>query len=297
MFSSRTLACVAWFALAATSGCILRSAVQTVELPKGGLEVRDVAYWRGDDYDDEKHRLDLYVPPGPGPHPVLIFVHGGGWRFGDRQQILSSYVKLGRRLAANGVMAVVISYRLAPGFKHPAQVRDVARAVGWTLNRAADFGGDPERVYAMGHSAGAHLVALVGCDPRWLAEVGASPAQLKGIIGVSGPYDLEHLGHSTLFGGLSMVIPAFGSDAGVWRDAMPENHLKDATPPPFFVAWADADPEILRRDGRRFAEALQRRHLKVETFESSWDDHFSIITDFAAPGNALGEHVLRFMRR
>ncbi len=283
--------------LTTASGCILRSAVQAVDLPAGGLEVRDVAYWHGEGWDDEKHRLDLYVPPGPGPHPVLVFVHGGGWRFGDRQQILSSYVKLGRRLAANGVMGVVISYRLSPRFKHPAQIRDVARAIGWTLSRAADFGGDPNRVYVMGHSAGAQLVALAATDPRWLAEVSASPSQLKGVIGVSGPYDVEHLGRSTLFGGLSMVIPTFGSSPAVWRDAMPANHLAASAPPPFLIAWADGDPELLRRDARVFVEELEQHHQKVETFQTTFDDHFSIITDFAAPGNALGERVLRFMQR
>jgi acetyl esterase/lipase len=275
-------------------GCMLRSALMRVDPPPGELEVSDVSYWHGDDWDDAKHRLDLYVPAGPGPHPVLVFVHGGGWRFGDRQQILSSYVKIGRRLAASGVLAVVISYRLSPHYKHPAQVRDVARAVGWTLQRIGDFGGDPDRVYVMGHSAGAHLATLIACDPKWLAEVGASPSQLKGVIGVSGPYDIEHLGKSTLFGGVTMVIPTFGSDHAVWRDAMPENHL-GGHPPPFLIAWADGDPELIRRDARIFTGALEQRHLKFETFQTTFDDHFSIIGNFGAPGDDLAKRVLQFI--
>lgn len=277
------------------SACMFRASVQTVEVCAGGREVRDVAYWEGSDFDDEKHRLDLYLPSGTGPHPVVVFVHGGGWRLGDRQQIGGSYIKLGRRLAAQGVLAMVISYRLAPRFKHPAQVRDVSRALAWALEHASEYGGDPRRVFAMGHSAGAHLVALAATDPRWLAEVGQSPLHLKGVIGVSGPYDIEHLGQATMLGGLPMVIPAFGSDAKVWRDAMPANHLKSATPP-FLVAWADGDPELVRRDSLRFGQALKRARREVKVFESSFDDHFSVITDFAGASNSLGEEVMRFIR-
>ena len=283
--------------LLTSNACMLRAFTQTVAVCEGGREVRDVAYWNGADFDSAKHRLDVYVPKGDGPHPVLLFVHGGGWRLGDRQQLGGNYIKLGRRLASQGVLTIVISYRLAPGFKHPAQVQDVARALGWTLEHAHDYGGDPTRVFAMGHSAGAHLVTLAATDPRWLEEVGHSPAQLRGVIGVSGPYDIEHLGRSTLFGALPMVIPAFGREPAVWRDAMPANHLKTGVTPPFLLAWADGDPELVRRDTVRFAEALKRTHRDVTLFESSFDDHFSVITDFACGSNPLAERVMQFMQR
>ena len=287
-----------WLALIAVSsmchGCMLRASVQTVDLAPGSRELRDLSYGQGPD-SHAKQKLDAYVPAGEGPHPVVVYVHGGGWRLGDRQQLGGSYIKLGRRLAANGVLALVISYRLAPEFKHPAQVQDVARALAWALTHAAEYGGDPQRVFAMGHSAGAHLVALAACDPRWLAEVEASPAQLKGVIGVSGPYDVERLGKSTMFGGLPMVIPAFGADARVWRDAMPQNHLKAQGTPPFLIAWADGDPELLRRDGQAFAAALERARRPVAVFESTFDDHFSVITDFGSDANPLAARVLRFI--
>lgn len=282
-------------ALLSLNACLLRASVQTVDVCEGGREVRDVAYWEGDDFDSAKHRLDLYLPSGPGPHPVVVFVHGGGWRLGDRQQLGGSYIKLGRRMAAQGLLAVVISYRLAPEFKHPAQVRDVSRALAWTIAHASEYGGDPQRLFAMGHSAGAHLVALAATDPRWLGEVGQSPVQLKGVIGVSGPYDIENLGRSTLFGGLPMIIPAFGRDSAVWRDAMPANHLKSPTPP-FLLAWADGDPEVVRRHGQRFADALKRARRDVVVFESTFDDHFSVITDFAGALNPLAEQVMKFIR-
>jgi len=216
--------------------------------------------------------------------------------FGDRQQIGASYEKLGRRLANQGVVAVVTSYRLAPWSQHPAQVRDVARALAWTLQHAPEYGGDPTAVFAMGHSAGAQLVSLAACDPRWLLEVGASPSQLAGVIAVSGPYDVEHMGKSLFIGG-PMVLPTFGRDKSVWRDASPANHLRDGRPPPFLIAWADGDVELLRRDAHLFISQLEDAHVPVETFEATFDDHFSIITDFGDVENPLGAKALSFISR
>jgi acetyl esterase/lipase len=282
--------------LFALSGCALKAAFKHVDLPPGGREVQDVVYWQGDAFNEDKHKLDIYSPATPGPHPVIVFVHGGGWRLGDRRQRFNNYVKLGRRLAGRDVVAVIISYRLAPHFKHPAQVRDVARALAWTMKHIAENGGDPDAVFAMGHSAGAQLVALAGCDKRWLEEEGESPSKLKGVIGVSGPYDIAHLGRSLFIGGFTMVMPAFGQDAGVWTDASPATHLHEEKPPPFFVAWADGDFEIIRRDSKRFADELEEAGVPVETFQTTFDDHFSVITNFADEGDPLAEQVLQFVK-
>lgn len=108
-------------------GCVLRSAVH--DDPKAAREVINVAYYTGPDADQAKHRLNLFVPEAPGPRPVVVFVHGGGWIFGDRNIAFDQYTKVGRRLAQRGYLAAIISYRLAPTHKHPAQIEDVARAV------------------------------------------------------------------------------------------------------------------------------------------------------------------------
>jgi acetyl esterase/lipase len=279
-----------------SSGCAFRAFFRPSAPVEGGREVRDVAYWEGEEFDEKKHRLDIYSPKGEGPHPVVVFVHGGGWIIGDRQQPGGNYAQLGRRLASQGVVAMVISYRLAPWSRHPAQIRDTARALSWALHHAPEYGGDPTAVFAMGHSAGAHLVALASCDPKWMQEWGASPSQLAGAVTVSGPYDVEHFGRSLFIGG-PMVMPTFGQDKKVWRDVTPSVHLRDARPPPFLVAWADGDPEILRRDGARFVEQLQAANVPVETLVTTFDDHLSVITDFGDVGNALGQRVLGFVQQ
>src|SRR3954470_5711226 len=92
-----------------TPACAMRAWIRPSVMPQGGREVLDVAYWQGDDFDGLKNRLDVYAPKGPGPYPVVVFVHGGGWVLGDRQQPGGNYPQLGRRLAGEGIVAMVIS--------------------------------------------------------------------------------------------------------------------------------------------------------------------------------------------
>lgn len=282
-------------ALLLCQGCIVRSLAKGEPLADGCREVKAVSYLGPEAATDGKHQLNLYLPAGPGPFPTVVFVHGGGWRLGDRDIPFDAYGKLGRRLARRGIGAVVISYRLAPDHKHPSHIEDVARALAWALAHVAEYGGDPKRVFAMGHSAGAHLVALAATDARWMKQAGADPSQLAGVIGVSGPYDVERLGHSTLFGGLPMVIPAFGEDPAVWREVMPYTHLAKASPLPFLVVAGDGDPEFLRRDAAHLAEALRAARFPTALRIAPFEDHFSIILNAAEDGNALGGWIEQFV--
>lgn len=277
------------------ASCVVRSALRAAPSPSAVETVRAVPYHDGPEVDQQKHRLDLYLPGGEGPHPVVVFVHGGGWIFGDRNVALDTYGKLGRRLATRGVLAAVISYRLAPGHRHPAQVTDVARAVRWTLEHAAEHRGDPGRVFLMGHSAGAQLVALLATDPRYLAEQGRTPSELAGVIAISGPYDVDRLGRSLLIGGAN-VHAAFGPDPATWRDASPGNHLGDGEPPPFLLAFAEGDYPILRHEAVRFARKLWRVGIPVGLREAEGKDHFTVIMDLGAEGDPLGEWVQQFLR-
>jgi acetyl esterase/lipase len=277
------------------TGCVAHSLWAQATLPAGGREYHDVAYEGGAGFDTVKHRLDLFVPaPGDRRRPVIVFVHGGGWVFGDRKMPFDGYGKLGRRLASRGFVTAVISYRLAPGAKHPAQVQDVAAALRWVRDHAAQYGGDPHRMFAMGHSAGAQLVALVGTDPRWLQAQGLEPSDLAGVIAISGPYDVKKLGSSLFIGG-PIVIAAFGRDRAVWADATPATHLRDGHPPPFFLSYADADFPMLRDYARAFARELHQAGVPVTLRELPFQDHFTEIADLGEPGDVLAAEIEAFI--
>src|ERR1700722_7797508 len=131
--------------------------------------------------DDAQHRLDVYVPPQAAavPRAVVLFWHGGHWRFGDK----ADYRFVGAALAASGYVAVVANYRHHPQVKMPGFMDDAARAALWAAAHAGEFGADPARLYLMGHSAGAHMAALVALDSRYFAATGRPAPLIAGVIG------------------------------------------------------------------------------------------------------------------
>ncbi|MEL7468624.1 MAG: alpha/beta hydrolase [Pseudomonadota bacterium] len=136
-------------------------------------------------FDDETGlMLDVYTPVRDGtPKPVVVFFYGGSWQWGDR----GDYPFVGVTLANEGFVTVVPDYRKYPDVQFPAFVEDGAKAVAWVRENISNLGGDPDRIYVMGHSAGAHIAALLGTDERYLAQAGAANA-VHGVIGLAGPY-------------------------------------------------------------------------------------------------------------
>jgi acetyl esterase/lipase len=149
--------------------------------PKGGLAItRNVAYAPGD-----RHSLDIYRPRDARGLPVIMFFYGGSWREGSK----NIYPFVAATLARRGNIVLVPDYRLYPEVQFPAFLQDCAQAVAWTEQHVAELGGDPKRVFLMGHSAGAYNAAMLGLDPTYLAAVGVDRSSLAGVIGLAGPYD------------------------------------------------------------------------------------------------------------
>ena len=191
--------------------------------------VRDVAYG-----SDPKQRFDVYVPDGAANAPVVFLVHGGGWRTGD---------KAGRAVVENkvahwsraGVIVVSVNYRLLPGADPLEQARDVARALAAAETRLASWGGDPTRVVLVGHSAGAHLVALLAAEPSLATSLGAKP-WLGTIILDSAVLDVPtFMSHPHL----PLYTRAFGSDTAFWRAASPYDHVRAGMTPMLVVCSSE----------------------------------------------------------
>lgn len=133
--------------------------------------------------EDPRQRIDLFGPfGGQRPAPVLVFLPGGGWRTHARTDVWNLPAFARRQ----GLLLACADYRAMPGAGARAQAEDVAAAVGWIRTNAASRGGDPDRLFVMGHSAGGHLAALINCDPAYLVRHGLSPAELAGVIGLDG---------------------------------------------------------------------------------------------------------------
>lgn len=180
MLSQLKLACSALLILC-LSGCGLR--LLNVVTPGGSVErIADLAYG-----DDPRQQLDLYRPEAGGAHaPVILFIHGGYWSSGERQD----YRFVGETLAKAGYLTAVMSYRLYPDVVFPAFIEDAASAVAWLKQHAVEFGGDAEELFLVGHSSGAHSAVMLALDPSYLRAVGGEPRRwLSGVVGLSGPYD------------------------------------------------------------------------------------------------------------
>ena len=150
-----------------------------------------------------RHRLDVCRPRAAAAAPVIIFFYGGAWQSGYKE--LYRYVA--KALARRGYVAVVPDYRIYPEVRYPDFLHDGARVVRWVKDNIARFGGDPDKLFLKGHSAGAHIAAMLSIDARWLGKVGLDPRRdIAGLIGIAGPYDLMPLRDEKLkmiFGGVN----------------------------------------------------------------------------------------------
>jgi acetyl esterase/lipase len=188
---------------------------------------------------------------------MLLFVHGGGWSIGDKTEL--SW--LGAKLAQQGLLVAVANYRLSPAVQHPAHAQDVARAAAWLYRNGARYGGDPQRLYVGGHSAGAHLASLVALDGTYLAAEGLGTSIVRSVVGVSGAgYDLDARYVASPLA--QLFFAAFGKDPARWALAAPL-HYVSAGAPPFLLVHGLNDLEAPAAGAQAFADALRRDGAKI----------------------------------
>lgn len=267
----------------ALSGC---SGLQVVDAlaPGDGYEVRPgIAYGR-----DPRQAMDAYLPVGrgEGPLPVVLFLYGGSWRSGDRR----SYRFVGSWLARTGHVALVADYRLHPEVSFPAFVEDAAAAFDMARREAPALGGDARRVVLMGHSAGAHMAALLALEPRYLGARGRSTGEIAGVVGISGPYVHD-------FGTVRWLAPVF-PDVESRREAIVIAKAR-AGAPPMFLANGTADTLVPPRNAVELAGRLRGLGARVELKLYEQAGHASILLGLVDPlagSSTLAADVAAFLR-
>jgi len=273
---------MALIAVAVLAGCSPLAALNAF-VPADDYTFTSVAYG-----DDPRQRLDVFRPLSTnGPVPVVVFFYGGSWRDGNR----ADYRFVGEALVSRGFVAVVADYRLYPQVRYPQFVRDSAGAVAWTLREIAHYGGDPARVYVMGHSAGAYNAAMVALDPRWLAAAGASPAMLAGWIGLAGPYDF---------------LPITGADIkpvfdfpDTPADSQPIAHASGQSPPALLLAATHDGFVNPQRNTAQLAGKLRDTGGQVSSRLFDGVNHVTLIAAMAPPLRLLApvlDAIAEFVR-
>lgn len=220
--------------------------------------------------------LDVYLPrqpwSGAGPRPTVVFLHGGRWETGDR----SMYKFVAEALASRGWVAVVPDYRKYPAVRWPVFVEDCADAVEWTGRHAAEWGGSAGRVVLMGHSAGAHIAALIALDPRYAARMPSVP-RLAGVVGLAGPYDFLPLTDADL-------QDLFGSAADL-RDTQPVHYAR-AGAAPMLLLHGEDDQTVWPRNTHHLAAALRAAGSPVQEILYPGIDHVRLVVALARPFRA-----------
>lgn len=199
---------------------------------------------------DARQRLDLYVPQGGGARPVVVFWYGGSFDSGLRVR----YRFVGAALANAGYLAILPDYRVYPQVKFPGFAQDAAQALVWAHEHARQYGGDPQRLFVMGHSAGAWLAAMLAYNPRYLAAAGGERRWIHGLIGLSGPYALapDTAQLHAIFG--PPYTPA---------DWQPVRFVDAAAPPSLLLHGLD-DTTVSVRHTRALTAALQAAGVAVD---------------------------------
>jgi len=225
--------------------------------------VRDIRYAEGN-----RRTLDLCRPKTATAAPVVVFFYGGGWRSGNK----GLYRYVAKALARRGYVAVVPDYRIYPEVRYPDFLDDGACAVRWVKDNVDRFGGDPDTIFLMGHSAGAHIAAMLSIDGSWLAKVALDPGRhIAGLIGISGPYDFLPLKDETL------VVIFGGADR---PETQPIFYVGPGAPPALLLT-GDRDNVVGAGNSTRLAERLRAAGNAATAVLYPRIGHYSIVAAFA----------------
>lgn len=213
--------------------------------------------------EDPYQSISVHAAPAP-TGDVLAFVHGGGWTSGYKEHMNFMAPAFTRQ----GITFCSIGYRLAPRHLFPAGLQDVADALGWLYENIATYGGNPERLFAGGHSAGGHYTPLLAVTSSWRAERGLPPDIIRGCLPISGVYQF---GDGS---GLSARPRFLGpEESGNDHDASPLNFVTSAAPP-FLIAYGTEDFPHLRDQAERMAARLGEVGVDVQKIVFEGRDHF-----------------------
>ena len=241
----------------------------------------------------ERQTLDVYAPPNGKDRPIVFWIHGGGWMQGDKADVQKKPLAF----VDKGFVFVSTNYRLFPSVTIKAMAGDVAKAIRWTHDHASEYGGDPNTIFVMGHSAGAQLAALICTDDSLLKAEGLSLSIIKGCVPVDGDtYDL------------ALQIATVGQKRGdryKWKfgdeqsqkDLSPITHVgKGKSIPPFLLLYVADHPETVPQ-ARRLAKVLQEAGVSATAFPAENSEHDKLNNGLGLPDDKPTQALFEFVDR
>lgn len=244
--------------------------------------INDLSYNTAADAD-EKHQLDLYLPEGITDFPIMIWIHGGAWAFGNRKQ----EQELASQFASRGIAVAAVSYRLSPGtwahpkfnigIEHPEHIKDIALAFKWVHEHAEIYDYSIEKIFVSGYSAGGHLAALLATDQHYLENLGLSTKNIKGVIPIAGAYDIvsyhdSHYRHNGPEMAEKHVKAVFGQTEKAMTNASPTNFASKLSTPMLLISenqsydYTKLFENVLKEQQKDMVKYLHVRELNHKQF-------------------------------
>jgi acetyl esterase/lipase len=277
---SRTLLCL-----------ILSLTAVTAHAADGAKVAKDITYSVA---GGNRSRLDLYGPGEGKAHPVVVWVHGGAWQIGDKSQVQAKPGAFNEQR----FILVSVNYRLHPAVTYKEQAGDIAQAIRWVHDHVGEYGGDPGRLFLMGHSAGAHLVALVGTDGRYLEGAGLRLSDLSGVILLDGAgYDIPRQIRQALLPRMkAMYTEVFTDDESTQKDASPVTHVARGKGISPFLILHVASRRDSKAQSEGLAAKLQAAGIEAKVVPAEGKTHATINRELGQPGEAPTRAVFAFLR-
>ena len=249
---------------------------KTMAVRKALRNELDVPYGK-----DAKQRMDLYFPVQKASNaPVLLFLHGGGFREGDRKQ----YGYVAEPFAKQGILTVVASYRLTTGgFKYPDQPDDAKALVTWIHKNIAKYGGNPNAIYVSGHSAGAILTADIGVDLAWMDTAKVPRSALRGIVPISGSYDLRNSTRKEY-----LPTPQAEEQASAL--------LHVNAPAPVALVVYGSKEDRLKDPSAALAKAIEAKGSQARTLQLEGKDHAGAVWELSDANSPLTQAMLTMIK-
>ena len=248
----------------------------------------------------ERQVLDVYSLPDAKNLPVAFWIHGGGWQTGDKANVQMKP----QAFVDKGFVFVSTNYRLLPSVDMATIVRDIAKSIRWVHDHIAEHGGDPKRLFIMGHSAGAQLAALICTDDRYLKAEGLSLAITKGCVPVDGDtYDVPAIIETAETRRRVHGLPQakfghrekFGNDPAKHRDFSAVTHVaKDKGIPPFLILYVAEHPDTSAQ-AQRIGNVLKDAGVPVTVFGAKETTHTKINVDLGLPDDPATKALFEFL--
>jgi acetyl esterase/lipase len=247
-----------------------------------------------------RHVLDIQTPEGAKDLPVVFWIHGGGWQGGDKSDV---QIKP-RVFNEQGFVFVSTNYRLLPEVEMSVLIQDVAKSLGWVHKHIAEYGGDPQRIFVMGHSAGAQLAALLCIDERYLKAEGVPFSALKGCVPVDGDtYDIPAIITTAEIRQMvhGFPLPEYGHRAKFGND--PKKHIdfsavthvaKGKGIPPFLILHVAGHPDVTAQ-AKKLGMVLEKAEVPVTVFGARESTHNKLNADLGVPDDPATKELLKFL--